>query len=175
MAKKISEEIRKQIPVLYQELGNKSQVAKRLGISVSTVSKYLNLFEAAPQENERKARVKITNELIEQINIKYAECKNMSQVARELGIAPSTVKNHLNEENLNLIQKQNDDRDALFYYIYKLFGQQSEEQPVSKWNITQMQKFRSQGYPYRGQLLTLQYFFDIKKNSIAKSNGSIGM
>lgn len=175
MAKKISEEIRKQIPILYQELGNKSQVAKQLGISVSTVSKYLNLFEAAPQENERKARVKITDELIEQINIKYTECKNMSQVARELGIAPSTVKNHLNEENLNLIQKQNDDRDALFYYIYKLFGQQSEEQPVSKWNITQMQKFRSQGYPYRGQLLTLQYFFDIKKNSIAKSNGSIGI
>jgi hypothetical protein len=99
----------------------------------------------------------------------------MSQVARELNISASTVKNHLNEENLKAMQSQNDDRDALFYYIYKLFGQYSEDYPVSKWNITQMQKFRSQGYPYRGQLLTLQYFYDIKKNSTKKSNGSIGI
>lgn len=177
MAKRISDEVKNQIPILYKELGNKTQVAKQLGISVSTVSKYLNLFEAAPeqQETERKTRVKITDEIIEQINIRYAECKNMSQVARELGIAPSTVKNHLNKENLDSIQKQNDDRDALFYYIYRLFGQYSEECPVSKWNITQMQKFRTQGYPYRGQLLTLQYFYDIKKHSIQKSNGSIGI
>lgn len=175
MAKKISEEIKNQIPTLYKEFGNKTQVAKHLGISVSTVSKYLNLFEAAPQELERKTRVKITAEIIEQINQKYAEYKNMSKVARELSIAPSTVKNHLNKENLELISKQNDDRDALFYYIFRLFGQYSEECPVSKWNITQMQKFRSQGYPYRGQLLTLQYFYDIKKNSTNKSNGSIGI
>lgn len=173
MAKRISEEVKNQIPLLYKELGNKSQVAKQLGISTSTVSKYLNLFEAAPPE--RKSRVKITEELIEQINQKYSECKNMSQVARELNISASTVKNHLNEENLKAMQSQNDDRDALFYYIYKLFGQCSEDYPVSKWNITQMQKFRSQGYPYRGQLLTLQYFYDIKKNSTKKSNGSIGI
>lgn len=173
MAKRISDEIKNQIPVLYKELGNKTQVAKQLGISVSTVSKYLNLFEAAPQE--RKARVKITDEIVEQINIRYAECKNMSQVARELGISPSTVKNHLNEENLNSIQTQNDDRDALFFYIYRLFGQYSEDCPISKWNITQMQKFRSQGMPYRGQLLTLKYFYEVKKNSIEKSRGSIGI
>jgi hypothetical protein len=29
--------------------------------------------------------------------------------------------------------------------------------------------------PYRGQLLTLKYFYEIKKNSVKKSNGSIGI
>lgn len=59
-------------------------------------------------------------------------------MARELGIAASTVRNHLNEENLKLIENQNDDRDALFYYIYHLFGQYSEDKPINPWNITQM-------------------------------------
>jgi len=29
--------------------------------------------------------------------------------------------------------------------------------------------------PYRGQLLTLKYFYEIKRNSTKKSNGSIGI
>lgn len=173
MAKRISEEIKNQIPILYKELGNKTKVAEQLGISVSTVSKYLNLFEAAPQE--RKVRVKITEELIQKINELYEQYRNMSQVARELNVSPSTVKNHLTEENLKLIQAQNDDRDALFYYIYNLFGKYSDDKPISDWNITQMQKFRSQGMPYRGQLLTLKYFYEVKGNSKEKSNNSIGI
>ena len=76
MGKRISEETKKQIPILYKELGNKTQVAKQLGVSVSTVTKYLNLIEAAPQE--RKPRTTITDEIIQKINEKYAECKNMS-------------------------------------------------------------------------------------------------
>ena len=99
----------------------------------------------------------------------------MSQVARELGIAASTVRNHLNEENLKLIENQNDDRDALFYYIYHLFGQYSEDKPINPWNITQMQKFRSQGMPYKGQLMALKYFYEIEHNTIEKSHGSIGI
>jgi hypothetical protein len=74
----------------------------------------------------------------------------MSQVARELEISASTVKKHLNEENLKLSKNQNDDRDALWYYIYRLFGQYSSDKPVSDWNVTQMQKFKRQGMPYRG-------------------------
>lgn len=174
MAKRISDEIKNQIPVLYKKLNNKTKVAEQLGISVSTVSKYLNLFEAAAPQ-EKKTRTKITEEIIEDINKRYANCKNMSQVARELGISSSTVKKHLTEDNLKLSKTLNDDRDALFFYIYKLFGQYSEEQPVNPWNITQMQKFRSQGMPYKGQLLTLKYFYEVKKSSIAKSNGSIGI
>ena len=82
---------------------------------------------------------------------------------------------YLSEENLNLSKQQNDDRDALWYYIYRLFGQATEEKPVSDWNITQMMKFKKQGMPYRGQLLTLKYFYEVKKNSIKKANGSIGI
>lgn len=173
MAKRISDEIINQIPILYKELGVKKKVAEQLGISVSTVTKYLTVYEAAPEKP--KIKVKITEELIEQINKRYAECKNMSQVGREFNISPSTVKKHLTQENLDLIKTQNDDRDALWYYIYRLFGASSDDKPVSDWNVTQMQKFKKQGMPYRGQLLTLKYFYEIKKNKTDKSNGSIGI
>lgn len=173
MAKRISEEIIKQIPALYKELGNKTQVAKELGISVASVNKYLNLIEAAPVE--RKPRVKVTPELVEQINILYSKCKNMSEVARQLGISSSTVKKHLNEDNLKLIETQNEDRDALFYYIYRLFGQYSEDKPINPWNLTQMQKFRSQGMPYKGQLMTLKYFYEVEGHTTEKAHGSIGI
>lgn len=175
MAKKLDEETIQKIPILYREYGVKKKVAEELGISVSTVTKYLTVYEAAPQKAEKKSRVKIDDELIEKINKRYSECKNMSQVARELEISPSTVKKHLNEENLQISKNQNDDRDALWYYIFRLFGQYSEDKPVSDWNVTQMQKFKRQGMPYRGQLLTLKYFYEIKKNGTEKSKGSIGI
>ncbi len=175
MAKRIPDEIIQKIPILYKEYGVKSKVAEELGISVSSVSKYLTIFEAAPQEKEPKKKTKINEETIQKINQRYAECKNMAQVARELGIAPTTVKKYLTEENLQLKQTESDDRDALWYYIFRLFGEYSEDKPVSDWNITQMQKFRKQGMPYRGQLLTLQYFYDIRKNSKDRSNKSIGI
>lgn len=175
MAKRIPDEIIQKIPILYKEYGVKSKVAEELGISVSSVSKYLTIFEAAPQEKEPKKKTKINEETIQKINQRYSECKNMAQVARELGIAPTTVKKYLTEENLQLKQTESDDRDALWYYIFRLFGEYSEDKPVSDWNITQMQKFRKQGMPYRGQLLTLQYFYDIRKNSKERSNGSIGI
>ena len=175
MAKRIPDEIIQKIPILYKEYGVKSKVAEELGISVSSVSKYLTIFEAAPQEKEPKKKTKINEETIQKINQRYSECKNMAQVARELGIAPTTVKKYLTEENLQLKQTESDDSDALWYYIFRLFGEYSEDKPVSDWNITQMQKFRKQGMPYRGQLLTLQYFYDIRKNSKDRSNGSIGI
>ena len=159
MAKKLSDEIIQQIPVLYKQLGVKNKVAEQLGISVSTVTKYLTLYEAAPEPKEPKKKTKITDEIIAEINRLYSEYKNMSKVAKELDIAPTTVKKYLNEENLELKKNINDDRDALWYYIYRLFGPSSEDKPVSDWNITQMQKFKSQGMPYKGQLLTLKYFY----------------
>lgn len=99
----------------------------------------------------------------------------MAQVGREFGISATAVRAHLTEESLALKEQEINDRDALFFYIFRLFGRYSEDKPVSPWNLTQMQKFKSQGIPYRGQLLTLQYFFDICHNSIEKSNGSIGI
>lgn len=175
MAKKIEQDIINKIPILYKTYGVKKKVAEELGISVSTVSKYLNIIEATPEQKEKKTKTKISDEIIAEINEKYSLYKNMSQVARELNIAPSTVKKYLNEENLKNKQLLSDDRDALWYYIFRLFGQYSEDKPVSDWNITQMQKFKAQGMPYRGQLLTLKYFFEVKKNSIEKAKGSIGI
>ena len=175
MAKKIEQDIINKIPILYKTYGVKKKVAEELGISVSTVSKYLNIIEATPEQKEKKTKTKISDEIIAEINKKYSLYKNMSQVARELNIAPSTVKKYLNEENLKNKQLLSDDRDALWYYIFRLFGQYSEDKPVSDWNITQMQKFKAQGMPYRGQLLTLKYFFEVKKNSIEKAKGSIGI
>ena len=175
MAKRISEEIINQIPILYKEYGVKKKVAEELGISVASVNKYLTIYEAAPEKKEPKPKTKITEELIEQINKRYSECKNMSQVARELDVSPGTVKKYLSEENLKLKKTQIDDRDALWFYIYRLFGQSSADKPVSDWNITQMQRFAKQGMPYRGQLLTLKYFYEVKKSPKDKSNGSIGI
>jgi predicted transcriptional regulator len=133
---KLAPEIINQIPVLYKKYGVKKKVAEELGISVSSVSKYLNITEAMPASTEKKPRVKITDEVITQINELYSEYKNMSKVAKELGIAATTVKKYLNEENLQLQKNTNEDRDALWYYIFRLFGQNSEDKPVSDWNVT---------------------------------------
>lgn len=173
MGTRLSEEIINKIPILYQQINNKAEVARQLGISVASVNKYLTIIDAMP--TEKKSRTKVTPELIQEINKEYSICKNMTEVGKKLGISASTVRNHLSEENIQLSKQQNDDRDALWYYIYRLFGQAEKDKPVSDWNITQMMKFKRQGMPYRGQLLALKYFYEIKKNSVQKSNKSIGI
>lgn len=169
MGRKISIEVIAQIPVLYEKCHNKSQVARELGISIASVDKYLKETDIVPAQ--RKPRMKITPEIEEQINKLYAEVQNLSEVGRKLDIAPQTVKKHLNEENLNLLQTQYDDKEALCYFIYKLFGCE----PVSKWNLTQIERFKAQGINYKAQLLSLKYFFEIKKNPIEKAHNSIGI
>lgn len=174
MGKKIDDKIIEQIPIKYNELKNKKKTAEALGISVATVNKYLTIYDGAPVEVVKKKRVKIDEELIAQINEKYKSYKNMAQVAKELGISATTVKNHLNEENLKLKEKINDDRDALFFYIYHLFGPDGT-QPVSNWNITQMIKFNKMGINYKAQLLTLKYYYEIKKNPVKEEYKTIGL
>ena len=172
MPKKLSEETIKEIRSSYEELKSYSKVADKLGLSVSTVSKYVRLGDTTP---ERKERTLITDELEEKINLRYSECKNLSLVAREFNISVSTVRNHLTEENLHLKDMEYMDRDALFFYIIRLFGMQSEDKPVSDWNLTQMNKFKAQGMPYRGQLLTLKYFYEVEGHTTEKAHGSIGI
>lgn len=174
MAKRIDEKTIEQIPILYEQLKNKAEVARQLGISAASVNKYLAIYNGAPVEITNKKRVKVDEELIEKINELYKSCKNMSQVAKELGISPTTVKNHLSEENLKLKDKVNDDRDALWYYIYKLFGP-DDDKPVSDWNVTQMQKFKRMGMSYRAQLLTLKWYYEVKGNPIKKEYKTIGI
>ena len=175
MGKRISDEIINQIPILYNELNNKSEVARQLNISVGTVNKYLTVLNGAPQEVKKKKRVKITDEVIKQINEEYKNLKNMKKVAEKIGVSAATVKKYLSEENLTLSKTVNDDWDALWYYVYRLFGHYDEEHPVNPWNITQMMKFKNQGMPYRGQLLTLKYFYEVKGGDIKKSKGSVGI
>lgn len=175
MGKKIDETIIEQIPVLFEELKSKAEVARRLGISPASVNKYLAIYNGAPVEVVTKKRVKVDEELIVQINEKYKSCKNMAQVAKELGISPTTVKNHLSEENLKLKEKVNDDRDALWFYIHRLFGPDTDGRPVSEWNVTQMMKFNRQGMGYKSQLLTLKWFYEIEKNPIQEKYKTIGI
>ena len=174
MAKRIDQKTIEQIPILYEQLKNKAEVARQLGISAASVNKYLAIYNGAPVEVTNKKRVKVDEELVQKINELYKSCKNMSQVAKELGISPSTVKNHLTEENLKLKDKLNDDRDALWFYIYKLFGP-DDDKPVSDWNVTQMQKFNRMGMGYRAQLLTLKWYYEVKKNPVKKEYKTIGI
>ena len=175
MGKKIDEAIIEQIPVLFEELKSKAEVARRLGISPASVNKYLAIYNGAPVEVVAKKRVKVDEELITQINEKYKSCKNMAQVAKELGISPTTVKNHLSEENLKLKERVNDDRDALWFYIHRLFGPDVDGRPVSEWNVTQMMKFNRQGMGYKSQLLTLKWFYEVEKNPIQEKYKTIGI
>ena len=73
MANRLSDEIINKIPVLYSELQNKAAVARELGISVASVNKYLTVISGAPQEikKEKKKRIKITDEVVKQINDEY--------------------------------------------------------------------------------------------------------
>ena len=174
MAKKISDEIIAQIPILYEKHNSKKKVADLLGISVTSVTKYLNIYKGAPAEVVRKARVKIDDAMIQKINEEFKICKNMSEVAKKLGISASTVKNHLSEENLILKSKVNDDRDALWFYIYRLFGPDGDK-PVSDWNVTQMQKHQRMGMSYKAQLLTLKWFYEIKGNKVKEQYKTIGI
>ena len=92
MAKKISDDIIAQIPELYEKYGSKKKVAEELGISTTSVTKYLNIYQGAPVEVVRKARVKVDEEMIAKINELFASCKNMAQVARELNISFKMVE-----------------------------------------------------------------------------------
>lgn len=175
MGKKIDDEIIAQIPVLYEQIKNKTKVAEKLNISVASVNKYLNIYNNAPDAVVIKKRVKIDDALVEEINKHYQSCKNMNQVAKELGISVGAVKNHLNEESLKLKEKINNDRDALFYYIYRLFGPESETQPVSKWNLTQVSKFNGMGINYKAQLLTLKYFYEVEGHPVQEKYRTIGI
>lgn len=177
---KLDIEIIKQIPIVQERTKSRKKTAKELGISLPTVNKYLTIYKAAPDNylenaSKKKERVKVDEELEKKINERYAETKNMTVVARELNISNSVVYNHLKGENLKLRQQEYDDRDALFFYIYRLFGPVDDETPVSQWNLTQMTRFKNQGINYKAQLLTLKYFYEIEHHPIDKSNKSIGI
>ena len=165
MRTKITPEIVEQINELLKEKTQK-EVAEILKLSPATVSKY---------SNKKKVRKEITPELINEINEKYKEYRNLSRVAKELNISYATAGKYLSEENKELKKKNYDDRDALFYYIIRLFGVNSEEEPVSTHNLTLMNRMLNQGISYKAQLLTLKYFYEIKRNKVKEEYKTIGI
>lgn len=76
-------------------------------------------------------------------------------------------------ENAEKNKTQEDkDREALEGYIMKLFGEDYVNARVRK----QIKQYREEyNYTYSGMLKALVYFFEVKKNSIEKANGGIGI
>lgn len=166
----LSQDIITQIKSLHSEHHTYQQIAEELQISIASVRKYVNEDDITKKKN-----TKITPEMIEQINQLYSNYHNQTKVARELNISPNTVRRYLNEDNLKITKQIYDDRDALYFYVYRLFGQYSEELPVDPWNVLQMAKFVKQGYSYKTQLLTLKYFYEVKHNRVRPEYKTIGI
>lgn len=94
--------------------------------------------------------IKITPEIIEKINQSYLQTLNLSKTAKQIGCSSSTVKKYLTKECLELAEEKLQDWDALYFYVYRLFGHHSDNEPVSVRNIVQMHRFYEKGMTYRG-------------------------
>lgn len=173
---KLSQDIIDRIPALYEQLGTKKAVAEELGISTATVSKYLLLNEL-PQEAvvQEKKRRHVTPEDIENFNRIYSEVGSVCATAKIVNFSPPTVKRYLNEENLKKVEEYYNDRDALFYYIVRLFGVYNEKQPVSDVNLILMSRYHNQGMPMKGQLMALKYYYEITRHKVKKEYQTIGI
>lgn len=117
----------------------------------------------------------ISKEIIEQIPVLYARYGCQATVAKMLNISTSSVKKYLdlnsNQEQIEEIKQQMaKDKAEVAEYIKRLFHKE-----VSKRNWILLEEYRKKGITYKQTLQTLQYFYDIKHNSVAKANGSIGM
>lgn len=117
----------------------------------------------------------ISQEIIEQIPILYVQYGCQATVAKKLNISTSTVRKYLetssNKEQIEKMKEQiANDKKEVGEYIKKLFGKE-----VSKRNWGLLEEYRKKGITYKQTLQTLQYFFEIKHNSIEKSNGGIGI
>lgn len=169
---KISAEIIERIPELYEELGTYAAVARELNISASTVAKYMkkNNEELMPKKSG-----KLSEEKIQEINDLFMKCGNLRYVANLCNVSESTVKKHLTKEGKDFMKQVAEDWDTLWFYVYRLFGKNSEEFPVSEKNIYLMQRYFKQGYTYRGQLLTLKYFYEVRKHKVRKDKLTVGI
>lgn len=118
---------------------------------------------------------KITQETIDQINEIYLNTLNYSKTAKIVGCSASTVKKYLTKECQELAEEKLQDWDALYFYVYRLFGKNTDEEPVSIHNITQMHKYFDKGMTYKGQLLTLKYIYEVQKKPVKKQYRTVGL
>ena len=89
---------------------------------------------------------------------------------------PNKVKRYAHKEcyekAINEDIKEQEDKEKLEEYIKNLFGYKTLPEKVNK----QIRKFHIENnYSYSAIYKTLIYFFDIKKNTIEKANGGIGI
>lgn len=171
----LSLEVINQIRDMHNKHKSIKAIALELNISEASVKKYMRLTDEQLESMLHKPKIKVTPELIEQINETYSINPNQKQVAEQLGISTATVRRYLNEDNLKKNSQLYEDRDALYFYIYKLFGQFSEEYPVDPWNVLQITQLKKKGYSYKAQLLTLKFFYEVKKNKVKQEHKTIGI
>ena len=119
----LSLEVINQIRDMHNKHKSIKAIALELNISEASVKKYMRLTDEQLESMLHKPKIKVTPELIEQINETYSINPNQKQVAEQLGISTATVRRYLNEDNLKKNSQLYEDRDALYFYIYKLFGQ----------------------------------------------------
>lgn len=119
--------------------------------------------------------IKVTQEIIDQINETYLSTLSYSRTSKKVGCSTSTVKKYLTKECQELAEEKLQDWDALYFYVYRLFGHNTDEEPVSLHNITQMHRYFDKGMTYRGQLLTLKYFYEVQKRPVKKQYRTVGI
>ncbi len=164
---KITKEQEIEINNLYKSGKSIATIAREFGVSTSTIR---NRLDEESLKILSEKTIRITEEQEKEINYLYQQGETMAELARRFNTGPQTIKRHLNEESLKKMAEQEEDKEALYYYIYKLFNQE-----VSGHNWTQMEKFRRQGINYRAQLLTLKYFYEVCHHTTERSNNSIGI
>lgn len=180
---KLSKETIQQIPLLFEQLNSRAKVAEALNISVTTVGKYLKMTEeefnsvlsSKSKIRVEKDKIRVDEEEVKKINELFAKTLNMSEVSRQTGWTASTIKRHLTQENLENLEKELEFFDSLYFYVYKKFGHNTKEYPVSSHNLILMKKYRSQGITYKTQQLVLMYFYEILKNPVIKGKASVGI
>ena len=76
------------------------------------------------------------------------------------------------EDNENSKTQDQKDKEALIKYIKKLFNTKTISVKIDK----QIEKYiKENNYTYSGIHKSLAYFYEIKKNSLDKANGGIGI
>lgn len=76
------------------------------------------------------------------------------------------------EERDKLVSKEQQEKDKFYQYCKELFGSKFDFVKINKMAEGYIKKY---GYSYSGMLKTLVYFYEVKKESVEKANGNIGI